>query len=1072
MSKFFIRRPIVAIVIAILTVIIGVVSMLSLPISQYPNIVPPEVQVQATYPGADARTLVQAVATPLEEQINGVDNAIYMYSENANNGQATVYVDFDVKTNPDTDQVLTQLRVSQAQSQLPSQVNTAGVIVQKAQTSPLMIVSVSSPNGKYGADFLTNYAIINLQDELTRVKGVGRVQVFGGQYALRVWVDPDKLAQLGVTATDVISALNTQNNVNPAGQIGGEPVPNGQQFTYTVRTQGRLVTPEEFGDIILRANPDGSVLHLRDVARVELGTQVYNLTARYNKAPAGVMGIYQLPGSNAVDTAKNVRARLDELSQRFPAGLKYEVPLDTTKAVSAGIHEIIVTLVIALVLVILVVYIFLQGWRATLIPLMAVPVSLIGTFVLFPLLGFSINTLSLFGLVLAIGLVVDDAIIVVEAVEHHIDEGMSPRAATELAMEEVGGPVVAIAIILAAVFIPTAFIPGITGRLYQQFAVTIAISVLISAFNALTLSPALSSLLLKPRDKERKPGPLQRFFNGFNRFFSKTTDRYVSTSGVLVHKSGVTMIALAVVAFLAFLLGARLPTGFIPTEDQGYLYVALQLPDASSLQRTDAAAQQVSDALLHTPGIEGVIAVNGFSLLTLTQSTNTAFFFVSLSPWEARKAPSEQLANIQSSVQRKLMGVGEGLAFSFPPPAIPGIGTSGGVQMVVEDRSGNDDPSFLTKNLFGYLAAVSKRPEIAAAIPAYLPAVPQLYADVDREKASEQQVDLNNVYTTMQTFMGGYLVNYFNRFGRQWQTYVEAEGSQRTKIDNINRFYVRSANGSQVPLSSLVHVKQIAGPEFLTHFNEYPAAQLNITGAPGYSSGQVRAALEEVFQQHMPLGMGFDYQGMSFQEQQAAKGVPAWAVFALSLLFVFLILAALYESWSLPFSVLLSTPVAILGAYIALSARALENDIFATIGLIMLIGLSAKNAILIVEFAVANYKGGQSISESALNAARLRFRPIVMTALAFIFGCLPLWTASGAGATSRRIVGTVVIGGMLLENTIGILFIPVTFSVVEYLSHRFSRGGKGTTMDSSHDVDPRDLGKEAGLQRAPEGEHA
>ncbi len=1063
MSKFFIRRPIVAIVIAILTVILGGVSMLTLPTSQYPDIVPPEVQVQATYPGADARTLVQAVATPIEEQINGVDNSIYMYSENANNGQSTVYVDFDVKTNPDTDQVLTQLRVSQAQAQLPAQVNTSGVIVQKAQTSPLMLVSVSSPGGQFGADFLTNYAIINLQDELTRVKGVGRVQVFGGQYALRVWVQPDKLAQLGVTATDVITALGTQNNVNPAGQIGGEPVPNGQQFTYTVRTQGRLVKPEEFGDIIIRSNPDGSVLHLRDVARVELGTQIYNLTARYNKAPSGVLGIYQLPGSNAVETAKNVRARLDELQKTFPAGLQYEIPLDTTKAVSAGIHDIIVTLSIALVLVILVVYLFLQGWRATLIPLLAVPVSLIGTFILFPLLGFSINTLSLFGLVLAIGLVVDDAIIVVEAVEHHIDEGMTPRDATLKAMEEVGGPVVAIALILAAVFIPTAVIPGITGRLYQQFALTIAISVLISAFNALTLSPALASLLLKPKNKQRKPGPLQRFFNWFNGFFGRTTDRYVSTSGVLIHKSGATMVALAVIAVVAVFIGAKLPTGFIPTEDQGYIFVALQLPDASSLQRTDAAAQQVSDALMSTPGIGSVIAVNGFSLLTLTQSTNTAFFFVSLKPWDERTSRAEQLASIQSTVQRKLGGIGAGLAFSFPPPAIPGIGTSGGVQMVLEDRTGGDDPTFLTKNLFAYLGALQKRPEIAIAIPAYLPNVPQLYADVDREKASQQQVSLNDIYTTMSTFMGGYLVNYFNRFGRQWQTYVEAEGSSRTDIQDISQFYVRSANGSQVPLASLVHVKQITGPEFVTRFNEYSAAQLNISGAPGYSSGQVRAALEEVFQQTMPAGMGFDYQGMSFQEQAAAQGVPTWAVFGLSLLFVFLILAALYESWSLPFSVLLSTPVAILGAYLALLVRQYENDIFATIGLIMLIGLSAKNAILIVEFAVANYKSGQTIADAALNAARLRFRPIVMTALAFVFGCLPLWTATGAGAASRRILGTVVIGGMLLATVVGILMVPVTFAVVEYLSHRFTRGGKGTGMDTAHQPEPE---TEAAAKRA------
>ena len=1054
MSKFFIRRPIVAIVIAILTVIIGAVSMLTLPTSQYPDIVPPEINVQATYPGADARTLEQAVATPIEQQMNGVDNMLYMYSVNANNGQATVYVDFDVKTNPDTDQVLSQLRVSQAQSQLPAQVNTAGVIVQKSLTSPLMLVGLSSPDNRYDVDFLTNYAIINLQDELTRVPGVARIQVFGGQYAMRVWVRPDQLAKLGVTATDVINAIQVQNNVNPAGQIGGEPVPSGQQFTYTVRTQGRLLTPEEFGNIVIRANPDGTILHLRDVARIELGTQTYNLTARYNNAPAGIMAVYQLPGSNAVETAANVTKRLQQLSATFPPGMRYDIPLDTTKAVTAGIHEIVVTLGIALLLVILVVFLFLQGWRATLIPLAAVPVSLIGTFIVFPLLGFSINTLSLFGLVLAIGLVVDDAIIVVEAVEHHIDEGLSPRDAAVLAMEEVGGPVVAIALILAAVFIPTAAIPGITGRLYQQFAVTIAISVLISAFNALTLSPALAALLLKPRTRSHRRGPLQFFFDWFNRLFHRTTEGYVSTSGVLIHKSGLTMLALGAVAVVAVLLGSHLPSGFLPQEDQGYLFVAMQLPDAASLQRTDSAAQRVTQALLQTPGIKGVVGVDGFSLLTLTQSTNTAFFFVSLKPWDLRKSHAEQIQAIQASVQQKLAGVSDGLAFSFPPPAIPGIGTSGGVTMILQDRSGNDDPTFLTKNVYGFLGAISKRPEIGAAIPSYLPAVPQLYADVDRDKATQQQVDLSSVYTTLQTFMGGYLVNYFNRFGRQWQTFVEAEGDTRTNIQNIGQFYVRSANGGQVPLSALVNVKQITGPEFILRFNEYNAAQLNIAGAPGYSSGQVRGALEEVFRQTMPPGMGFSYQGMSFQEQRAAEGVPAWVVFGLSLLFVFLILAALYESWTLPFSVLLSTPVAILGAYLALSARSLENDIFATIGLIMLIGLSAKNAILIVEFAVTNYRGGMSISESALRAARVRFRPIVMTALAFIFGCLPLWTASGAGAEARRILGTVVIGGMTLATVIGILMVPVTFSVVEFLSHRFSKGGRDTNMDAPHRPEP------------------
>jgi hydrophobic/amphiphilic exporter-1 (mainly G- bacteria), HAE1 family len=1047
MSKFFIRRPIVAIVIAILTVIVGIVAMLTLPTSQYPDIVPPEIMVQATYPGADAKTLAQAVATPVEQQMNGVDNMLYMSSVSANNGQATIYVDFDVKTNADTDQVLSQLRVAQAQAQLPAQVNAAGVVVQKSLSSPLMVLTLSSPDKRYDVNFLTNYAIINLQDELTRIPGVARIQVFGGQYALRVWLRPEQLAKLGVTVTDIINAIQVQNNVNPAGKVGGEPVPIGQQFTYTVRTQGRLVTPEEFGTIVIRSNPDGSVLHLRDVARIELGTQTYDLTSRYDNSPAAAMSVYQLPGSNAVATAAAVTKRLQELSETFPAGMRYDIPLDTTKAVTAGIHEIIITLGLALLLVILVVFLFLQGWRATLIPLLAVPVSLVGTFTAFPLLGFSINTL--FGLVLAIGLVVDDAIIVVEAVEHHIDQGLSPRDATFRAMEEVGSPVVAIALILAAVFIPTAAIPGITGRLYQQFAITIAISVLISAFNALTLSPALASLLLKPKTHQDRPNPLARFFAWFNRIFGRTTEKYVSASSVLIHKSGFAMIGLVLVALLALFIGGRLPTGFLPQEDQGYLYASVQLPDASSLQRTDAAAQRVTDALMNTPGVQSVVGVDGFSLLTLTESTNTGFFFVTLKPWDERKSRSEQIEAIQTTMQQKLGAIGEGLAFAFPPPTIPGIGTAGGVTMILQDRSGKDDPAFLTNSVGAFLGAVAKRPEIAAAIPSYLPSVPQIYAEVDRDRAAQQQVDLASIYTTMQTFMGGYLVNYFNRFGRQWQTYVEAEGDTRANIANIAQFYVRSANGGQVPLDSLTRVKPINGPEFIQRFNEYDGAQINVTGGPGYSSGQIRAALEEVFRESMPPGMGFSYQGMSFQEQRAAEGVPAWAVFGLSILIVFLILAALYESWTLPFSVLLSTPVAILGAYLALAVRSFENDIFATIGLIMLIGLSAKNAILIVQFAVVNYERGLSIAESAVQAARLRFRPIIMTALAFIFGCLPLWTATGSGAVSRRILGTVVIGGMTLASVLGILMVPVTFAVVEYLSDRYVAGGNNLTVDST-----------------------
>jgi HAE1 family hydrophobic/amphiphilic exporter-1 len=1054
-SKFFIRRPIVAMVIAILMVIGGLVSLLSLPTAQFPNIVPPEILIQAIYPGADAKTLEEAVATPIEQQMNGVDNMNYMESTNASNGLTQLTVDFDVKTNADTDQILSQLRVSQAQSQLPAQVSVAGLTVQKSLSSPLMLLAVSSPHSTYDGVFLANYAYINLVDEITRVKGVSRVQVFGaGQYALRVWVNPDQLAKLGVTIPQITAALQAQNTVNPSGQIGGEPVPNGQQFTYTVRTQGRLVTAEDFGNVILRANPDGSVLHLKDVARIELGAQTYNLAGRFNSKPSAVMAIYQLPGTNAVQTAKDVRARMDQLTATFPPDMKYDVALDTTKAVNAGIHEILVTLFIALALVILVVYVFLQGWRATLIPLLAVPVSLIGTFMVFPLLGFSINTLSLFGLVLAIGLVVDDAIVVVEAVEHHIEEGMTPLEASYAAMEQVASPVIAIALILTAVFVPTAFIPGITGRLYQQFAVTIAISVLFSAFNALTLSPALCALLLKPKTENK--GPLARFFGWFNRGFSRTTNRYVSTSGWLVRKSLVGVAIILVLSVFVVLLGAKLPGGFLPTEDQGYAFVALQLPQGASLQRTTEASQDVENALHQVPGVQDVTSVVGFSLLSVTESTYNAFYFVTLKDWDQRKSKEEQFTAIQQNLSKALGGIKQGLAFSFPPPAIPGLGSSGGVSMVLEDRSGNSDPQFLTTNLYKFLGALSKRPEIAAAIPAYYPAVPQLYVDVDREKVAQQQVNLADVYTTMQAFMGGSLVNYFNRFGRQWETYVEAEGETRTNIDNIGQFYVMSANGNRVPLSALTTVRRTTGPEFTTRFNEYEAAQITIVARPGVSSGQVMNALEQTFAQTMPKGMGMDYSGMSFQEHKAQQSMPAWVVYAISILFCFLILAAQYESWSLPFGVLLSTPVAIFGAYLALTLRHLENDVYAQIGLVMLIGLSAKNAILIVEFAKDEYTKGETIYEAAMNGARLRFRPILMTAFAFILGCVPLWFATGAGGVSREILGTVVIGGMLAATLIAIFLIPVTFSIAERFANRFGKDHSGSLDVKGHELHPQD----------------
>ncbi len=1037
MAKFFINRPIVAMVIAIVMVIVGLVSAIALPVAQFPNIVPPEIQVSATYPGADAQTLEQSVATPLEEQISGVDNMNYMYSVNSSSGQTQITVDFDVATDPNIDQVLTQLRTSQAQPQLPAQVNTAGVLVQKSLSAPLMLVALYSPNNSYDNTFLANYAYINLIDELTRVPGIARVQVFGaGQYAMRCWVKPDQLAKLHVTVPQIVQALQTQNTVNPAGQIGGEPVPQGQQFTYTVRAQGRLETPEEFGEIILRANPDGSNLRLKDVARLELGAQTYNLSGRYNGRPSAVLAVYQLPGSNAVDAAKQLRARVDQLAKRFPPDLAYTVSLDTTAAVTAGMREIIYTLLEALALVVVVVYIFLQGWRATLIPLLAVPVSLIGTFLVFPMLGFSINTLSLFGLVLAIGLVVDDAIVVVEAVERHIEEGLSPRDAAFKAMEEVSGPVIAIALILSAVFIPTIFIPGITGRLYQQFAVTIAISVIFSAFNALSLSPALSALLLRPRKKEK--GPLGRAFAWFNRGFGRATEAYVSFSALMIRRAAISLLLLAVIAGVAVFVGGKLPSAFLPEEDYGYVFVSLQLPNAASLQRTSEAARQVEKIILNTPGVQGCTSVLGFSLLSRVQNTYSAFFFVTEKPWDERNKPEEQYEAIRNHITRELRNVPDGIAFSFAPPAIPGVGTSGGVTFILEDRSGGS-LQFLADNNNKFVSEARKRPELAGISSTLLAGVPQEYVDVDRIKVARQGANIGDVYQTLQTFMGGFLVNYFNRFGRQWQVYVEAEGAYRTRAENMGQFYVTNNRGEMIPLSALTTLRGITGPEFTMRYNEYHAAQINASAAPGYSSGQAMKALEDTFAKTMPREMGFDYSGMSFQEQKASQGVPPAAIFGLSLLFVFLILAALYESWSLPFSVLLGTPIAVFGAYLTLWMRHSENNVYAQIGLIMLIGLAAKNAILIVEFAKSEYDKGRSTEEAALTGARIRLRPILMTAFAFILGCVPLWLAAGSGAVSRRVLGTAVIGGMLAASLIAIFFIPVAFDVVETLSHRFSR---------------------------------
>jgi hydrophobic/amphiphilic exporter-1 (mainly G- bacteria), HAE1 family len=1064
MSEFFIHRPILAIVVSLVTMIIGIVTLAFLPVSLFPNITPPEIVVSATDPGSDAVAVEQSVATPIEQQISGVDNMNYMYSLNANSGQMKLRVNFDESTEPKTDQILTQMRQVQASSQLPPEVTAQGVTVQKSFAAPLMLIALRSVGGRYDSAFLTNYAYINLNDQLTRVPGISNVQVFGsGQYAIRIWVKPDQLARFNITVPDIVNAVQQQNTLNPVGEAGGEPVPPGQEFSYMAVAKGQLVTPDQFGEIVIREEQDGGVVRVRDVARVELGSQVYTTTARLNGQPSAIMALYQLPGTNALSAANGVRKLMENLKQRFPKGLDYVISLDTTLPVTAGINEMLKTLVEALGLVILVVYLFLQSWRATLIPLLAVPVSLVGTFILFPFLGFSINTLSLFGLVLAIGLVVDDAIVVVEAVERHIQEGLEPKEATLKAMKEITGPVIGVALVLASVFVPTTFIPGITGRLYQQFAVTIAVSVLLSAFNALTLSPALCALLLRRR-KERQ-GPAGKFFALFNRLFGRATDAYVGICGQFVRRSGLTLVLLFLFGLLALICGNEIPTSFLPDEDQGFFYVNLQLPNAASLQRTDAVCRKIESILSQTTGVRYTTTVAGFSMLSGVQSTYCGFFFVTLNPWEERKKLVEQYQAVKGKLNLKLIQIPEGSAFAFSPPAIPGLGVAGGVTFVLEDRT-DRGASYLANNVDAFVAAARQRPELGRVITTLLPSVPQVYIDVDRDKALEQGVALNDVYNTLQTFLGGSFINYFSRFGRQWQVYVQADNAFRTNAGQVGQFYVRNNNNDPVPLSSLTRIQNRFGPEFTMRFNLYRSAQIQVIPAPGFSSAQAMRALEQVFARTIPRDMGYDYLGMSFQEKKAQQGIPPVAIFGFSLLFVFLILAALYESWSLPFSVLLSTPVAVFGTLGALYLRRgvesailppimvqLENDVFAQIGLVMIIGLVAKNAILIVEFAKLEHENGATIADAALAGARLRLRPILMTSLALIAGCVPLAVASGSGAVARQVMGTGVIGGMLTASGVAIFLIPAGFCIVERFSGLF-RARFGGARTSASSVEP------------------
>ncbi|HKP62313.1 MAG TPA: multidrug efflux RND transporter permease subunit [Polyangiales bacterium] len=1047
MGDFFVRRPIVAMVISIVTVIVGLVAMSRLPIAALPDIAPPMIMIQGNYDGADALTVEQSVATPVEQKVNGVEGSIYMQSTNSSDGKMALNASFEVGRDIDISNVLTQTRVNEATPQLPSTVKQTGISLKKSLSMPMMVVSLYSPGGTYNSAFLGNYSVINVNDELARIPGVGRVNIVGSSdYAMRLWVRPDRLARLGLTVGDIRKAIENQNVVNPAGKVGAEPAPKGQELTYVVRAQGRLISAEEFGEVVLLVRPDGSLIRVKDVCRIELGTQNYDQVGRFNGQPSGIITIYQAPGSNALQVADAVKATMARLSKQFPPDLVYDLSLDTTLPITEGINEIVHTLVEAVILVILVVFIFLQSFRATLIPLLTVPVSLIGAFALFPLFGFSINTLTLLGLVLAIGIVVDDAIVVVEAVEHHIEHGKSPKEATVQAMKEVSGPVIAIALVLSAVFIPVAFVEGITGRMYQQFALTIAISVLLSAINALTLSPALCAILL--RHKTETKGPLGAFFRWFNRVFNRTTEGYGKWVSVLLRRASLTVLLLAVFSGGAGALGKALPGGFIPEEDQGYLFAVLSIPPPGSVQRADDVSKQVEAFLERTEGIQTYNTIIGYSLATDTSSTYLVSFFIQLKPWGERMPRGRSAKVISDEITGFMKTMPEAAGFAFGPPAIPGVGRGSGFSLMLQDKAGKT-PEDLQNATDKFIEAAQKRPEVGRISSAWTARVPQVFVNIDREKMMKQGVDPSELYGALQTFMGGVYINDFNRFGRQWRVYLAAEPEYKLSTTDIGNFYVRNREGNMVPISSVSSVSSIIGPEFTTRFNLFRSTELTGEPAAGYSSGQVMQALEEVAKQTLPEGFGYAWNAMSYQEKVAPSSTPT---FILAVLLVFLILAAQYESWALPFSVLLVVPVAVLGAFLGLWVSKLDFNVYGQVGLIMLVGLAAKNAILVVEFAKAKVEEGIPLFEATLMGSKLRLRPILMTAFAFILGCIPLIRAEGAGAAARVAIGNVAVYGMLTATFVGIFLTPGLFMIVERLTAKKSGGAHGAAKPAASNV--------------------
>jgi len=1020
-------------VIAIIMVIVGTISLISLPMEQYPNITPPVVEVFGNYVGANATSVEQSVATPIEQEMNGVENMIYMKSINANDGTMRLQVSFEVGSDPDMSTVFAQNRVSAATAKLPQEVTRTGVTTKKTLPNIVLLVTLTS-DGRYDQDFLGNYALINIKDVLARIKGVGNVNVIGAaDYSMRVWIRPDRLAQLGISVTDIKNAINQQSVIVPGGKFGAEPAPPGTEFTYTVKLPDRLSTEEQFGNIILRSNPDGSQVRIRDVARVELGVEKYMAFTRLDEKPCSIIALYQTPGSNAVELSEQIVAAMEELEGDFPEGVNYTVSLDATKPITAGINEIIITLFIALALVILVVFIFIQDWRATLIPTIAIPVSLVGAFMLFPLLGFTVNTLSLLGLVLAIGIVVDDAIVVVEAVQVKIQEGLSPKEATMAAMKEVTAPVIATTLVLVAVFIPVANMGGITGRLYQQFAITIAVSVVFSSVNALTLSPALSSLLLRKRQEMK--GPLGSFFRGFNKAFDRSSAGYLSFTGIIVRKIKRSVVFIVILTASIVVIARFIPGGFIPEEDMSYFMVNVQLPDAASMQRSDQIVKQAEEILSgHEDMIDHVTAVTGFSLLSNAMTTNSGFIFVSAKEWGERDMTvNEFVQRLNGEFYQKIKGA---QVFAFGPPAIPGLGNGSGFTFMLQDKSGSS-PGYLAEQAQEFIAKASERPEIGSIFTTYKAVVPQKYLDINKDLALKAGVNLNELYTTIAAFLGGSYVNDFNRFGRLYRTYIQAEPEYRVDEDGLNLFYIKNKEGENVPLSALVDVRNDQGPDYTIRYNLFRAAEITGQPAEGYSSAQAMEALEEVAREHLPAEMGYEWGNMSYQEKKA--GGSGNVVFIFALIFVFLILAAQYESWSLPFSILLGTPFAVFGAmlfilFFRLFSESYENNVFMQISLVMLIAMAAKNAILIVEFASLRFSEGKNLFDAAMQAAKERFRPILMTAFSFILGVLPLVVASGAGAEARKVMGVALLGGMVIATALGVFMYPMLYVLIGKLA--------------------------------------